>query len=94
MSAVVGGIARSDYSPGGTGAKRPPAYTMSMIRAEQLWKFIRVHDYVIGDFGWTGIDYLGESRWPGKLAASGMLDTCGFPKDNFYFYQSQWTTAP
>jgi beta-galactosidase len=72
--------------------KRPPGYTTSMIRAEQLWKFIRVHDYVIGDFGWTGIDYLGESRWPGKLAASGMLDTCGFPKDNFYFYQSQWTT--
>ena len=72
--------------------KRPPAYTLSMIRAEQLWKFIKVHDYVIGDFGWTGIDYLGESRWPGKLSSSGMLDTCGFPKDNYYFYQSQWTT--
>ena len=65
---------------------------MSMIRAEQLWKFIKVHDYVIGDFGWTGIDYLGESRWPGKQSSSGMLDTCGFPKDNYYFYQSQWTT--
>ncbi len=65
---------------------------MSMIRAEQLWKFIKVHDYVIGDFGWTGIDYLGESRWPGKLSSSGMIDTCGFPKDNYYFYQSQWTT--
>jgi beta-galactosidase len=84
--------------PGGPGgraevaAKRPPAYTMSMIRAEQLWKFIKVHDYVIGDFGWTGIDYLGESRWPGKLSSSGMLNTCGFPKDNYYFYQSQWTT--
>ena len=63
-----------------------------MIRAEQLWKFIKVHDYVIGDFGWTGIDYLGESRWPGKLSSSGMLNTCGFPKDNYYFYQSQWTT--
>jgi beta-galactosidase len=73
-------------------AKRPPAYTTSMIRAEQLLKFIKVHDYVIGDFGWTGIDYLGESRWPGKQSSSGMLDTCGFPKDNYYFYQSQWTT--
>jgi beta-galactosidase len=77
---------------GGAGTKRPPGYTLSMIRAEQLWKFIEVHDYVIGDFGWTGIDYLGESRWPGKLAASGMLDTCGFTKDNYYLYQSQWTT--
>ena len=97
-SSVVG--ARGDYfGPafgagfgGASNGKRPPSYTLSMIRTEQLWKFIRVHDYVIGDFGWTGIDYLGESRWPGKLSASGMLDTCGFPKDNYYFYQSQWTT--
>ncbi len=92
-SSVVG--ARGDYFStfgGNTNTKRPPAYTLSMIRTEQLWKFIKVHDYVIGDFGWTGIDYLGESRWPGKLAPSGMLDTCGFPKDNYYFYQSQWTT--
>ena len=89
-SSVVG--ARGEYFSNSTTNKRPPAYTLSMIRTEQLWKFIRVHDYVIGDFGWTGIDYLGESRWPGKLAASGMLDTCGFPKDNYYFYQSQWTT--
>ena len=76
----------------GPGGPRPAGYLMSMIRAEQLWKFIKVHDYVIGDFGWTGIDYLGESRWPGKLSGSGMIDTCGFPKDNYYFYQSQWTT--
>jgi beta-galactosidase len=93
-SSVVG--SRGDYSLTGgfgpPGAKRPPNYTLSMIRTEQLWKFIKVHDYVIGDFGWTGIDYLGESRWPGKLAASGMLDTCGFPKDNYYFYQSLWST--
>jgi beta-galactosidase len=86
-SSVVG--SRGDYALGTT---RPPGYLQSMIRAEQLWKFIKVHDYVVGDFGWTGIDYLGESRWPSKLAASGMLNTCGFPKDNYYFYQSQWTT--
>ena len=46
------------------------SYASSMIRAEQLWKFVKVHDYVIGDFMWTGIDYLGESRWPGKSSAS------------------------
>src|ERR1035437_3588247 len=67
-------------------------YATSMIRAEQVWKFVKVHDYVVGDFLWTGIDYLGESRWPRKLATSGALDTCGFPKDNYYFYQSQWAT--
>jgi beta-galactosidase len=69
-------------------------YASSMIRAEQLWKFNAVHDYVIGYFMWTGIDYLGESRWPGKSANSGVLDTCGFPKDGYYFYQSQWTSPP
>ncbi len=87
-----GGFGGPGGVPAGVAVKRPPAYTMSMIRAEQVWKFVKVHDYVIGDFGWTGIDYLGESRWPGKLSPSGMLDTCGFPKDNYYFYQSQWTT--
>ena len=59
-----------------------------------MWKFVGTHDYVIGDFMWTGIDYLGEARWPSKNSTSGVLDTCGFKKDRFYFYQSQWTTKP
>jgi beta-galactosidase len=64
------------------------------IDVEQLWKFVRTYDYVAGDFMWTGIDYLGESRWPGRSASAGVLDTCGFKKDGFYFYQSQWTDKP
>jgi beta-galactosidase len=86
---------RYDLAPIGTNdSVRPPGYATAMIRAEQLWKFNRTHDYVIGYFTWTGIDYLGESRWPGKGSSSGVLDTCGFPKDGYYFYQSQWTTKP
>ncbi|MGA2770710.1 MAG: glycoside hydrolase family 2 TIM barrel-domain containing protein [Bryobacteraceae bacterium] len=72
----------------GRGGGRPNTGT------EQLWKFVATYDYVAGDHMWTGIDYLGESRWPGKGATSGVIDTCGFPKDGYYFYQSQWTTAP
>ncbi len=64
------------------------------IDTEQLWKFVGAYDYVSGDFMWTGIDYLGEARWPAKAATSGAIDTCGFRKDGFYFYQSQWTKAP
>lgn len=64
------------------------------LDVEELWKFVSLHDYVSGDFLWTGIDYLGEARWPMKGAPAGALDTCGFPKDSYYFYQSQWTTAP
>jgi beta-galactosidase len=71
-----------------------PNYNTGMIRAEQLWKFVATHDYVIGDFMWTGIDYLGEARWPWKSAPSGMLDLCSFPNDGYYFYQSQWTEKP
>jgi len=62
-----------------------------MIDAEQLWKFIKVRDYVMGDFMWTGVDYLGEADWPEKSASFGVLDLCGFPKDGYYFYKSQWT---
>ena len=65
-----------------------------MIRTEQLWRFTSVNDYVIGDFMWTGIDYLGEARWPNKNSSSGVIDLCGFPKDGYYFYQSQWTSKP
>lgn len=43
---------------------------------------------------WTGIDHLGEARWPMKGSTSGVIDTCGFKKDGFYFYQSQWTNKP
>ena len=80
---------QSDKRPG-----RSKDYRLNMIQAEQLWKFTAVNDYVIGDFMWTGIDYLGEARWPNKNSSSGVIDLCGFPKDGYYFYQSQWTTKP
>ncbi len=64
------------------------------VEVEQQQKFIQTYDYVSGDFIWVGIDYLGESRWPSKLAATGALDTCGFPKDHYFFYQSIWTREP
>ncbi len=64
------------------------------VDVEQLWSFVRTYDYVSGDHMWTGIDYLGEARWPAKNASSGVIDTCGFEKDGYYFYQSQWTDKP
>jgi beta-galactosidase len=72
------------------------AYHLSNQRqeVEELQKFNASYDYVSGDFAWTGIDYLGEARWPNKLSSSGSIDTCGFPKDSYFFYQSLWTQAP
>ncbi|HZZ20451.1 MAG TPA: glycoside hydrolase family 2 TIM barrel-domain containing protein [Opitutaceae bacterium] len=69
-------------------------YVASAIRASSLWRFDATHDYVIGEFIWTGFDYLGESKWPRKLTSFGALDTCGFKKDSYFFYQSIWTTKP
>lgn len=76
------------------GTPERATYAGATIRVEQLWKFALTHDYVTGHFMWTGIDYLGEARWPNKAAASGALDTCGFRKDAFYFYQSIFTSRP
>jgi beta-galactosidase len=58
---------------------------------EQLLKFVRINDYVTGDHVGHSVDYLGESEWPEKNGGGGVLDTCGFVKDAYYFYQSQWT---
>jgi beta-galactosidase len=64
------------------------------LDTEELWRFVRTHDYVAGDFMWTGIDYLGEARGATRGSSSGVIDSCGFPKDGYYFYQSQWTEKP
>ena len=92
------GGARGDYSSlfpqASPNDSRPRYHAGENLDVEQLWKFVRTYDYVAGDFMWTGIDYLGEASWPRKGSTSGVIDTCGFRKDGFYFYQSQWTDKP
>lgn len=91
---AVGGV-RGDYSLD-TDFKTwwSSPYNSRMIRAEHLLKQVMIYDYICGDFMWTGIDYLGEARWPYKNATSGVLDMCGFPKDGYYLYKSLWTKDP
>ncbi len=52
----------------------------------------------IGQFIWTGFDYLGEPTpygvYPVGVSSFGTIDTAGFPKDSFYLYQSQWSNKP
>ena len=53
--------------------------------------------WVAGEFVWTGFDYIGEPtpfRWPSRSSYFGLLDLCGFPKDRYYLYKSQWSDAP
>ncbi len=59
------------------------------------WYRTRTLPYFCGEFRWTGFDYLGECYgWPAKSWNFGIIDLCGFPKDAYYFFQSQWTTTP
>jgi beta-galactosidase len=83
------------YYPGGSAHSSFRRFESSLrISTEQLQRFTQINDYVIGDFMWTGISYLGEAKWPSKGANSGVLDTCGFTHDGYYFYQSLWTKTP
>lgn len=65
-------------------------YFSAPVAVGKLLRYTMTHDYVAGDFMWTGIDYLGEAHWPDRSSSPGPLDTCAFPKDMFYFYQSVW----
>jgi beta-galactosidase len=63
--------------------------------AERWWNYFADRPWLSGGFVWTGFDYRGEPTpysWPCINSHFGILDTCGFPKDNFYYYQSWWTT--
>ena len=92
-SSVVWGT-RGEYMLPDDSLRVRPFYTATMIRPEQLWRFVSMNDWFAGDFMWTGVDYLGESRWPRKNSTSGVLDLVGFPDDGFFFYKSQWTDEP
>lgn len=53
------------------------------------WAVVRDHEYVGGQFLWTGIDYLGEaSRFPNHGSRAGLLDLCGFKKPLAWFRES------
>jgi len=65
------------------------------ISAFGSWHLTKTLPYIAGEFRWTGFDYLGESGgWPRVLGNFGIIDICNFPKDTYYFYQSQWTQKP
>jgi beta-galactosidase len=62
--------------------------------AEFWWKIYAARPWLSGGFVWTGFDYRGEPTpygWPCINSHFGILDTCGFPKDNFYYYQAWWS---
>ena len=71
---------------------RPTFYSI-----EEGWKFYAERSYLAGMFIWTGFDYRGEPTpygWPSVTSYFGMMDVCGFPKDNVFYLKSWWGTEP
>ncbi len=69
------------------------------FNTEEMYLINMKRPFFFGQFDWTGFDYGGEptpygGQWPAKSSYFGIVDTAGFPKDTYYFYQSKLTTAP
>ncbi len=81
----------SSFDNRGTYYDRPA----TMI-TQTTWRAVKETPYVAGLFVWTGFDYYGEPAYPYPSISSsyGVVDLCGFPKDVYYFYKSQWTNEP
>jgi beta-galactosidase len=64
---------------------------------EETWKVMKKHNFLSGQFIWTGFDYMGEPTpypWPARSSYFGLVDIAGFPKDLYYMYKSEWTDEP
>lgn len=64
---------------------------------EETWDLIKHNDFISGQYVWTGWDYIGEPTpygFPARSSYFGIIDLAGFPKDIYYFYQSEWTDKP
>lgn len=64
---------------------------------ERGWKFYAERPYLAGIFYWTGFDYRGEPnpmKFPATGSQFGILDYCGFPKDEAFYLKSWWTEEP
>lgn len=62
---------------------------------EEDWLLQDDKEWVIGEFVWTGFDYLGEPTpydeyWPSRSSYFGIFDLAGLPKDRYYLYRSRW----
>ena len=62
---------------------------------EDNWLWYEDKPWAIGEFVWTGFDYLGEptpyyTDWPSHSSLFGIVDLAGIPKDRFYLYRSHW----
>ncbi len=95
---------RGEYNlvPDGAGVKVLPEWrnqcsSYNDATAAAAIQSVRKAPWVAGQFAWSGFDYIGEPSpfsWPSVSSYFGIVDRCGFPKDRYHLYQSQWTHTP
>ncbi len=74
-----------------------PYTTSGRASCEGWWSFCNARPWLAGGFIWTGFDYRGEPspyQWPNISSQYGIIDTCGFPKASFFYFQAWWTAKP
>ena len=77
--------------------RRPNGPDSLLNCIERGWKFYDERPYLAGLFYWTGFDYRGEPnpmKFPATGSQFGILDYCGFPKDEAYYLKAWWTDEP
>jgi beta-galactosidase len=72
-----------------------PLYGSENGMTLDMWNYVANNDYVMGQFLWTGFEYLGEAgRYPMRSNTAGVIDLAGNKKPEFYFRQSLWSEKP
>lgn len=64
-------------------------------KSYDAWAAVENNDYIAAQYLWTGIDFIGEARaWPVRGSGAGLVDLAGFPKAEYYYRKSLWTSEP
>jgi beta-galactosidase len=72
-----------------------PLYGSENGMTLDMWNYVSGNDYIMGQFLWTGFEYLGEAgQYPMRSNTAGVLDLAGNRKQEFYFRQSLWSDKP
>ena len=69
-------------------ANRPYHWALA---AEEWCDAYARHPWLAGAFAWSGFDYRGECAWPAVNCNFGIMDLCGYPKNNYHYYRARWT---
>jgi hypothetical protein len=72
-----------------------PLYGSENGMTLDMWNYVADNDYIMGQFLWTGFEYMGEAgRFPMRSNTAGVIDLAGNKKPEFYFRQSLWSDKP